>query len=382
MYGARGVVGKNKRGMRRSSGQVVQIRIAGAALLGDRRLAAGIIEGMRLLILGGTRFVGYAIAMAAVAREWEVTTFNRGLSGLDPTGVQPIRGERTRAADLDSLVRAGPWDAVVDTSGYVPSQVLAACQRLVPVAARYLFMSTVSVYRGWPVVPLSEASELLSCPADAGPDYGQDVEDGPTKYGYQKSGCELAVVQTFGTDRSTVLRPGVILGPREYVGRLPWWLDRVAAGGRVLAPGLPGRSIQPVDVRDLAGFAVRLIAGGISGAYNVTAPLGGETFGGMLAACATVTRSDAEFVWVPDQQLVACGVRQWSEMPLWRTFPGVWQVDSGAAHAQGLGCRPLAETVSATWDWMQADRSGADDERASEIGMSRDREEQILAWVA
>ena len=337
---------------------------------------------MRLLILGGTRFVGYAIAMAAVARGWEVTTFNRGLSGADAAGVQTIRGERTRAADLDGLVAAGPWDAVVDTSGYVPCEVLLACKHLVPVAARYVFMSTVSVYRGWPVVPLSETSELLSCPADAGPDYGEDVEDGPTRYGYQKSGCELAVAQTFGADRFTVLRPGVILGPREYVGRLPWWLDRVAVGGRVLAPGLPGRSIQPVDVRDLAGFAVRSVADGISGAYNATAPAGRETFGAMLAACAAVTRSDAEFVWVPDEQLVACGVRQWSEMPLWRTFPGVWQVDSGAAHAQGLECRPLAETVSATWAWMQGDRSGADDERASEIGMSRDREERILACVA
>jgi len=261
-------------------------------------------------------------------------------------------------------------------------EVLAACEHLVAVAARYVFMSTVSVYRGWPVVPLSETSELLSCPADAGPDYGEDVEDGPTKYGYQKSGCELAVAQTFGADRSTVLRPGVILGPREYVGRLPWWLDRVAVGGRVLAPGLPGRSIQPIDVRDLAGFAVRSVADGISGAYNATAPAGRETFGAMLAACGAVTGSDAEFVWIPDEQLVACGVRQWSEMPLWRTFPGVWQVDSGAAHAQGLECRPLAETVSATWAWMQGDRSGADDERASEIGMSRDREERILACVA
>jgi 2'-hydroxyisoflavone reductase len=117
-------------------------------------------------------------------------------------------------------------------------------------------MSTVSVYRDWPVESLSEASEVLYCPPDAGPDYGQDVEDGPTKYGYQKSGCELAVTRTFGVGRSAVLRPGVVLGPREYVGRLPWWLRRVAAVGRVLAPGSPDRSIQPVDVRDLAAFTL------------------------------------------------------------------------------------------------------------------------------
>jgi nucleoside-diphosphate-sugar epimerase len=243
-------------------------------------------------------------------------------------------------------------------------------------------MSTVSVYRGWPAEPLSEASEVLYCPADAGPDYGEDVEDGPTSYGYQKSGCELAVTSVFGSERSVLLRPGVVLGPREYVGRLPWWLNRVAAGGQVLAPGSPGRSIQPVDVRDLAEFAIRAGAGGIAGAYNVTAPEGRETFGGLLRACAEVTGSGAEFVWVPDEQLLAYGVRQWSEMPLWRTFPGVWQVSSAAAQAVGLSCRPLAATVADTWSWLQGAAAQADGERAREIGISREREQQILARVA
>ncbi|MGH3188310.1 MAG: NAD-dependent epimerase/dehydratase family protein [Streptosporangiaceae bacterium] len=337
---------------------------------------------MRLLILGGTRFVGHTVAAAAVAHGWEVATFNRGLTGADVAGVRPFRGQRAHAADLDRLAATGPWDAVIDTSGYVPREVLAACERLERVTARYVFVSTVSVYSGWPVVPLSEASEVLYCPADAGPKYGEDVEDGPTAYGYQKSGCELAVMRTFGPDRCTILRPGVILGPREYVGRLPWWLDRVAAGGRVLAPGSAERSIQPVDVRDLAEFAIRSAADGIGGAFNITAPTGRETFGGLLGACAQATRSDPEFVWVNDEQLLACGVRQWSEMPLWRTFPGVWQVDSAAAHARGLVCRPLAETVAATWSWMQDDRTWTSDERAAEVGISRDREQRILASVA
>lgn len=349
---------------------------------GGHHTAAGTIVGMRLLLLGGTRFVGHAIAAAAVSRGWEVTTFNRGLSGVDVVGTRPLRGERSRAADLDRLATEGPWDAVVDTSGYVPRDMLAACERLEPVAGRYLFISTVSVYSGWPVVPLSEGSEVLCCPPDAGPDYGEDVEDGPTKYGYQKSGCEAAVMQAFGPERSTIIRPGVILGPREYVGRLRWWLDRVAAGGRVLAPGSPDRSIQPVDVRDLAKFVLRSVAVGISGAYNVTAPIGRETFGGMLDACAHVTESNPQFVWVPDRKLLACGVRQWSEMPLWRTFPGVWQVDSAAAHAQGLECRPLAETVFDTWSWMQSDNPEMGDERTNEIGISPDREHRILASVA
>jgi nucleoside-diphosphate-sugar epimerase len=337
---------------------------------------------MRLLVLGGTRFVGHAVVSVALGRGWEVTTFNRGLSGADAAGVRVLRGDRAQINDLAMLVTAGPWDAIIDTSGYVPRDVLFSCERLESVAARYVFMSTVSVYCRWPVEPLSEASDVLYCPPDAGPDYGEDVEDGPTRYGYQKSGCELAVTSTFGLERSILLRPGVVLGPREYVGRLPWWLSRIAAGGRVLAPGSPDRSIQPVDVRDLAEFAIRSAAGGIMGAYNVTAPEGRETFGGLLRACADISRSGAEFVWVPDEQLLAYGVRQWSEMPLWRTFQGVWQVSSVAAQARGLACRPLAATVADTWSWMQDNVMQTGDKRAREIGISLEREQQILAGVA
>jgi nucleoside-diphosphate-sugar epimerase len=337
---------------------------------------------MRLLVLGGTRFVGHAVTSAALRRGWDVTAFYRGVSGPDVPGVRALRGDRTRLSDLARVVDAGPWDAVVDTSGYVPCEVLAACERLKPVTRHYVFVSTVSVYRGWPAEPLTEASEVLYCPPDAGPEYGEDTEDGPTQYGYQKSGCELAVTSAFGADRSTVLRLGVALGPREYVGRLPWWLNRVAAEGRVLAPGSPGRSIQPVDVRDLAEFAISAAGTRISGAYNITAPVGRETFGGMLGACAKATGSGAEFVWVADEQLLAQGVRQWSEIPLWRTFPGVWRVDSAAAQAKGLSCRPLAETVEDTWRWMQETSTSAADQRASEIGISREREQRILDLVA
>jgi 2'-hydroxyisoflavone reductase len=124
---------------------------------------------MRLLVLGGTRFVGHAVVAAALGHGWEVTTFNRGLSDADVAGVDLIRGDRTLAADLAGLAAAGPWDAVVDTSGYVPREVLNACERLEPVVSRYIFMSTVSVYRGWPVEPLSEASEVLYCRLTPGP---------------------------------------------------------------------------------------------------------------------------------------------------------------------------------------------------------------------
>lgn len=334
---------------------------------------------MRLLVLGGTRFVGRAVVAAALDVDCQVTTFNRGLSGADVPGAVALHGDRTRRDDLARLAEDGPWDAVIDTSGFVPRETLIAAENLEPVTRRYVFMSTVSVYRGWPAEPLSERSELLYCPPDAGPDYGEDTEDGPTRYGYQKAGCELAVAETFGASRSLILRPGVLLGPREYVGRLPWWLRRVARGGKVLAPGSPDRSVQPADVRDLATFTLRAAERSLSGAYNVAAPIGRETFGGMLQACADATRSGAQFVWVSDEQLIAHRVRQWSEIPLWRTFPGVWNVDAGAARAAGLSCRPLAATVADTWSWMLTADPGTDDERATELGISAEHERKILA---
>jgi nucleoside-diphosphate-sugar epimerase len=265
-------------------------------------------------------------------------------------------------------------------SGYVPRNVLDVAGRLEVVAGRYVFMSTVSVYADWPVKPLTDESAVLECPPDAGPDFGVDTEDGPTRYGYQKSGCEAAVVAAFGAERSTALRPGVVLGPREYVGRLPWWLNRIAEGGPVLAPGAPGRTIQPVDVRDLAAFALHAAETGLSGSYNVCAPRNSATFEELLQACARVTASDAVLTWVPDAWLIANGVRQWSEMPLWRTFPGVWQVDTARAERSGLRCRPIEDTVEATWRWLVENRTAGQiaDERASEIGIDRAKEAEVL----
>ncbi|GIG67319.1 NAD-dependent epimerase/dehydratase family protein [Phytomonospora endophytica] len=337
---------------------------------------------MKLLVLGGTAFVGRSIVEAALAAGHEVTTFNRGRSGADIPGVATIRGDRTDPESVAAVAHQ-EWDAVFDTSGYTPRNVLAVARALEPVAGRYVFMSTVSVYADWPVKPLTEDSSVLECPPDAGPDFGEDVEDGPTQYGYQKSGCEEATRLTFGVDRATCLRPGVVLGPHEYVGRLPWWLRRVAAGGDVVAPGDPDRSIQPVDVRDLAAFALHCATVGQGGDFNVSAPIGRETFADFLTACRETTGSDARLRWVPDEVLLRHGVRQWSEMPLWRTFEGVWNVDSSRALAAGLSCRPIAETVAGTWSWVRSvDEAREQHERAAEIGLGAAREREILASLS
>ena len=340
----------------------------------------------RLLLLGGTGFLGEAVVQTAVsegqAGGWSVTTFNRGLSGPDDPRIIALHGDRYEPDSVDMLARAGPWDVVIDCSGYVPRNVVSVAEALHSQTDRYLFMSSVSAYAGWPVESLTEESPLLAAPADAGPDFGTDTEDGPTRYGFQKAGCEAAVTAVFGA-RSVVLRPGVILGPREYVGRLVWWLRRAARGGVLVGPGSPQRRIQPVDVRDVARFAV-LCAGeaGLSGAYNVTAPVGAYTFGELLDLVVTVTGSSAEVRWFSDDSLLVAGVRQWSEMPLWRTAKGVWAVDSSRAARDGLACLPLAETVADTWSWMQLGGFVDGRDRSHEIGMTSEREAEVLRRLA
>ncbi|MBB5916845.1 nucleoside-diphosphate-sugar epimerase [Nocardia transvalensis] len=329
----------------------------------------------RVLILGGSWFLGREIAEQAVARGWEVTTFRRGRSGADVDGVTTIRGDRTEPDDLKRLAAAGVWDLVVDTSSFVPRETLQLARALAPVATRYVLVSTVSVYAGWPVEPLDESSEVLDCPTDAGPDYGYDGDPGPSTYGFGKAGCERAIVETFGPERTSILRPGVILGPREYVGRLEWWLRRMRRGGRVLAPGRPDRSIQPVDVRDVAAFA---LTPALTGVFNLTAS-GRETFGQMLDACREVTGREATTTWITDEKwLMDQGVQQWTELPLWRIYRGAWAVDSQRARDAGFTTRSIRDTVSDTWGWLAGGGHAIAHERASELGISPQREQALL----
>ncbi|GAA3251121.1 NAD-dependent epimerase/dehydratase family protein [Dactylosporangium siamense] len=340
---------------------------------------------MRLLILGGTWFLGRALGEAAFEQGWSVTTFNRGVSAFDLPGVQVIRGDREQPGDWSRLAEHGPWDAVIDTIGYVPSQVLAGAKALEPVMGRYVFLSSVNVYTGWPNEPLNDVSPVFDCPPDADADFGADLGYAG-QYGALKAGCERAVVETIGTDRATVLRPGVILGPNEYVGRLTWWLARAERGGHLLAPGPPERPIQPIDVRDVARFAMRCATGRQNGSFNLTAPVGHATFADLVSACIDTTGADTEPVWVDPSWLVERGVQQWTELPLWRTHSGVWNVDSSRATEEGLRCRPLATTVADTWSWMTAGGAAVtgsgEASRAADHGLATLRELEILrAWT-
>jgi 2'-hydroxyisoflavone reductase len=337
---------------------------------------------MRLLVLGGTRFVGRAIVEEALGRGHEVTTFNRGQSGVDLAGAEAVRGDRESSSDLHALVAGRSWDVVVDTSGYVPLVVRDAARALFDRARHYVFLSTISVYPDWPAKGVSEASAVYECPSDTGGSAAEEANWSATQYGRYKAGCERAVIEVFA-DRALVLRPGVILGPHENVGRLTWWLRRIARGGRVLAPGDPDRPIQPIDVRDVADFTLELAQRGGAGLFNVAAPMGHSAFGAMLAQCVHTTGSDCEVVWVDDGFLLEHGVRQWTEIPLWRVHPGTWKVDTTMAAKAGLACRPIAETVHDTWAWMRAGGGPAPYGRQTQHGLGPERERQLLAlWEA
>lgn len=335
---------------------------------------------MRILVIGGTWFLGKAIATSALSRGWDVTTFNRGRSGPDVVGVEPVHGDRTVQEDLQKLVQRGPWDAVIDTSSseLPPRDVLLAANTLASCARRWVHISTVSVYEGWPHEPLTEDSPLLECPADADESFGYTGEDGsPTKYGFQKAGGERAVAEAFG-DGAVFLRPGVILGPGEYVGRLPWWLERAKRGGRILVPAPAEQRIQPVDVRDVAAFALLQAAGSSSGGFNVTHP-DGISFSSFLFECLQATGGDGKLVWADPTVLAEHGVKQWTELPLWRTHAGVWEVEARRAVDAGLRCRPIAETVRDTWEWWAGDGRPVDHPRWAEHGIASEKEAQILA---
>jgi len=357
---------------------VIRPRVCAAACIrGCRGWHHG---GMRLLILGGTWFLGRTLAEQAVSAGWKVTTFSRGRDGHDVPGAEPLRGDRTDHADVARLAAAGRWDAVVDTSGLVPSMVAAAVAALRPVAGRYVYISTVNAYTGWPDKPLTDDSPVYDAVPEtiAGKPGAAEGMAGALEYGQLKASCEMATRQRFGDEDCLILRPGVVLGPYEYVGRLPWLLRRMHRGGRVLAAGDPARPIQPIDVRDLATFILHAIGAGLSGAMNVTAPIGHSTYGEMLGACREVTGGGAELVWVDDEWLAGQDVTPWTEIPLWRTTAGAWQVSSARAQASGLSCRPLPDTVAGTWAWL-AREEPVPHGRAAQIGIDPVKEQRLLA---
>lgn len=337
---------------------------------------------MRLLLLGGSWFLGRLLVEDFARRGFDVTIFNRGRAAVpQPGGVRQVRGDRERDDDLRALARSGPWDVVLDVSGKVPAVVRRSVRALEEVAERYVSVSTVRVYRDWPHAPVDEDSPLW--PGD--PDYDPGTRTwNPDAYGPLKVGCELACRDAFGDERLLILRLHEMVGQYEYAGPLRSWLERMRRGGPVLVPA-PDRGIQPVDVRDVARFFVDLIERGTRGVFNVAAPTEGQTYSAMLRACADVADAGGgpELVWADGDWLVEQGVGQWTELPLWRNAAAPWGVSNKRAAAAGLRCRPLAQTIADTWQWLNGEGRPADRERPVRYGMEPAREAAIIdRWRA
>ncbi|MCO5998109.1 NAD-dependent epimerase/dehydratase family protein [Actinoallomurus rhizosphaericola] len=334
---------------------------------------------MRLLVIGGSVFLGRDFVTQALRRGDRVTTFNRGRSGTDVPGAEVIRGDREDEDDLRRLVEGRRWDAVIDTCGYVPRVVGRSARALSGHADAYLFVSSVHAHADWPERRVDEDSALLPCPPDAGP-------DAEVPYNALKAGCERAVESEFD-GRVLILNPGLIVGPREQVPRLTWWLTRVAAGGPVLAPGDPGRAMQLIDARDIAAFGLARLTDGATGRFLLSGVPGNTTFGALLDECVRVTGSDAVPTWVEDDFLLAQEVTEWTELPMWTAdgpaSAGVWLPSSEKALRAGLRCRPVTETVRDTWSWILEEKITRDRAVEGGQGIAPEKERRILAaWAA
>lgn len=329
---------------------------------------------MRLLVLGGTGFVGGATVTEALRRGWSVTVFNRGLHGAVPGGVLRLRGDRSAPDGLSALVGGG-WDLVVDTWDGEPRAVLNAARALVGSTGHYIYVSSRSVYREPVALGADERAPVV--------DAASDALDG--SYAELKAGGERAAREIFG-ERALIARAGLILGPGEDIGRLPWWLQRVARGGQVLAPGPADLPLQYIDVRDLVTWLLDLGRERIGGTFNVVSRTGHATMGELLAACVGVTGARATLRWVDPGPILAAGVVPWNDLPVWipvgHAFRWLQDGDVSRAYAAGLRCRPVAQTVADTWRWLRA--VGGVPPRAGrpqrvQVGLDPAREAELLA---
>jgi 2'-hydroxyisoflavone reductase len=329
---------------------------------------------MRLLVLGGTHHVGRAVVEAALARGDHVTTVTRGVSGRPPVGVEARHADRRTVEALDAALGHDTWDAVVDTWSFEPAAVRDSARLLAGRAGHYTYISSRSVY-AWPLPAGADESAPV---VDASPD-GTDAHD----YAAAKRGAELAALNEF-EGNVLIARAGLILGPYEVVGRLPWWLNRIATGGRVPAPGPEDRPLQFLDGRDLAEWTLRCADSGTAGTFNTVSQPGHTTMSALLHRCVDVTGSGAELVWLTPEAIESAGVNAWTDLPIWvpptGELAGLHACDASAAAAAGLRCRSVDDTVADTWAWLQ--REGLPTPPpgpGGSLGLSAAQEERLLA---
>jgi 2'-hydroxyisoflavone reductase len=316
---------------------------------------------VKLLILGGTQFVGRAVAEAALERGHELTLFHRGRTNPDLfPEAEHVHGDRE--IDLSPL-SGRSWEAVIDTSGYAPEVVRASVEALP--STHYVFVSSISVYADLTV----------------GPDEASTVYTEGDGYGELKAACERELRAD-----ALIVRPGLIVGPHDPTYRFTYWVDRIARGGDVVAPAPPDRQVQLIDARDLGEWLVRSAENRLTGVFNAVGPERKLSMGEVLETCSSVTGSDARLHWLPPEALKERGVDEWMDLPLWvfdSEYRGMLHSDNSRAIAAGLQFRPLAQTVRDTLAWI---RSGEaiirEDWEEHRPGLRPEREAELLETVA
>jgi nucleoside-diphosphate-sugar epimerase len=328
---------------------------------------------MRLLVLGGTHHVGRAFVEEALARGDRVTTLTTGRSGPPAEGAEARHADRLDPAAMAEALGDDTWDAVVDTWSHAPVAVQTSARLLSGRVRHYTYISSRSVY-SWPLAVGADES----APVVDGDPASEDASD----YAAAKRGGEIAVLKEYDGP-SLHVRAGLVLGPYENVGRLPFWLNRIAAGGRVPCPGPFDRPLQYVDARDIARWVLDAAGRGLDGPFNTVSRPGHTTIGALLEECRRVTGSDAELVWVTPETVDAAGVEPWTELPIWLPptgeLIGLHDCDVSAAHDAGLACRPMPETVADTWAWLQREGMPEPATGRAGTGMDADAEARLLA---
>jgi 2'-hydroxyisoflavone reductase len=324
-----------------------------------------------ILILGGTGFLGPHVVTAAQARGHTLTLFNRGKThpGLFPT-VEKLQGDRD--GKLDAL-KGRTWDAVVDTSGYVPRIVKMSAELLAPSVKHYIFISTISVYDADKIPNADESAPLLEL-ADP---TNENVRE---NYGALKAACEAAAEAAL-PGRVANIRPGLIIGPGDPTGRFTHWPTRMAEGGEVLVPGDGSTPVQYIDGRDLGNWIVRVIEDTTTGIYNALGPETKVTMKEAMEACNRAAGNKAQLTWVPADFLAKQSVSPWGDMPMWvdlGDMPGFGTMQNKKAVGKGLAFRPLEDTAKDTLAWLEtlpADEAA----KARSSGIKREKEEAVLA---
>lgn len=342
---------------------------------------------MKILLIGGPKFLGRHLTTAAHAAGHEVTHFNRGnySTGHLPE-IETIVGDRYR--DLSKL-SGRKWDVVIDTCGYFPENVKASAEALTRSVDRYVFISSISAYSEFSTIDFDESAPPASLTKEQqarAHDTSREGEITAFKlgdlYGPLKAECEQAV-EDIMPGRTMIVRPGLIVGAFDTTDRFPYWVLRVGRGGQVLAPGGPKRFIQLIDARDLSEFIIKLIENAETGAYNATGKPFDLTMEKMLLEIKEVTGSDASFIWANEEFLINEKVRPWSEMPFYlpessEDSQGFLSANIDRAIEKGLKFRPLKETIIDTLNWAEDSL----DEKTLKAGISAEREAELIGKIA